>query len=66
MESWEHCSKRWYEIDIVTVVRNINRKSILKCKLNNKEYIFNIPDKINLKINLDMMKNGNWYVYTWS
>jgi len=66
MESWKHCAKTWYYIDISLAMKNIKSGSIVKCKINNEGYLFNIPDKINQDITPEMIKNGRWYVYTWS
>ena len=66
MESWEHCSKSWYLIDVPLAIKNIKDNSIVKCKINGEEYMFNIPDKSNSDINNEMIMNGKWYVFTWS
>jgi len=66
MESWEHCAKTWYCIDISLAMKNIKSCSIVKCKVNDEAYLFNIPNEIKSDINSEMIKNGKWYVYTWS
>ena len=66
MESWEHCAKTWYSIDISLAMKNIKSGSIVKCKVNDEEYMFNILDNVNSDINSEMINNGKWYVYTWS
>ena len=47
-------------------MKNIKCSSIVKCKVNDEGYLFNIPNKINPNITPEMIKNGKWYVYTWS
>ena len=66
METWEHCAKTWYSINISLAMKNIKSGSIVNCKVNDEGYLFNIPDKINQNITPEMIKNGKWYVYTWS
>jgi len=66
MESWKHCAKTWYSIDISLAMKNIKSGSIVKCKVNDEEYMFNILDNVNSDINSEMINNGKWYVYTWS
>ena len=66
MESWKHCAKTWYSIDISLAMKNIKSGSIIKCKVNDEEYMFNILDNVNSDINSEMINNGKWYVYTWS
>jgi len=66
MKSWEHFAKTWYNIDISLAIKNIKSGSIVKCKVNDEGYLFNIPNKINQNINSEMINNGKWYVYTWS
>lgn len=46
--------------------KNIKNDSIVKCELGDKEYLFNIPGEKNQDITAEMIKNGQWYVYTWS
>lgn len=66
MNAWEHCAKTWYHIDISLALKNIKSGSIVKCKINEAEYLFNITSENNLNITPNMIKNGEWYVYTWS
>ena len=66
MESWKHCAKTWYSIDISLAMKNIKSGSIVKCRVNGEEYLFNIPNELNSDITPEMIKNGKWYVYTWS
>ena len=66
MESWKHCAKTWYSIDISLAMKNIKSGSIVKCKVNDTGCLFNIPNKNNPNINPEMIKDGKWYVYTWS
>jgi len=66
MESWKHCAKTWYSIDISLAMKNIKSGSIVKCKINEAEYLFNTSNGNNLNIIPDMIKNGEWHVYTWS
>jgi len=66
LESWEHCAKTWYSIDISLAMKNIKSGSIVKCKVNDEGYLFNIPDEVNQNITPELIKNGKWYVYTWS
>ena len=47
-------------------MKNIKTGSIVKCKVNDEGYLFNIPNEVNQDITPEMIKNGKWYVYTWS
>lgn len=66
MSFWEHCGKSWYYIDVPLAIKNIKDNSIVKCKIDNEEYSYNIQDENNPDITNEMIKNGKWYVYTWS
>ena len=48
----------WYSIDISLAMKNIKSGSIVKCKVNDEGYLFNIPNEINPNITPEMIKNG--------
>lgn len=66
MKSWEHCAKTWFKTDSSLATENIKNNSIVKCKLNEEEYYFNIPDEKNKDITKDMIRYGKWYIYTFA
>lgn len=66
MKPWQHCAMKWYSIDTGLAMQNMRDNCIVKCMIDDQEFIFNIPNETSPGITVDMIKNGEWYVYTWA
>ncbi|MDF2879628.1 MAG: hypothetical protein K0R54_185 [Clostridiaceae bacterium] len=66
IKSWEHYAKSWFGVDYEFAIKKMNENLIVKCILEDMDYLFNIPNKNNPDIETDMMNNGRWYIYTFA
>lgn len=62
---WEHAGKKFYDISVEYIIKNIERKTELRCFYNDQVYYFNIGTE-EPEITEEMINNGKWQVYTWS
>ena len=61
---------KWYLIPYDLALENIDSGNIIKCKYKEFQCLYNLPNEKECQskesITYDMMKNGEWYVYTWA